>query len=373
MSIGKKREYDMGDLLDTASRYLVATKQYFSNYSAAPLLWFFSETLFGNFVAVLIGAFLLKFLVRSIFYRKSSVKGKNVFITGGSTGIGFSIALEYAKLGANVCIFARTESKLVAAKEKLLEACSSSGNSGSHVEYVCMDVTSYESVKDAFDEAAIVVGEPDVLVTAAGQAFPGYFLDQDPSVFEKTMRLNYMGNVHSIKAAIPYMVQRKSGNICIIASATSCVSFIGYSSYAPTKFALRGLADSLRSEMNGFGVAVSIAYPPDTDTPGFKIENEKKPKETLACFPADPYSAESVAQSCVDGIRLGDYHIQSPDFLQNLLISSMSGVTPRAYTIFEILFLPIISLVEVPFYMWFDYQARTYANRVIAEDKKKQD
>ena len=54
-----------------------------------------------------------------------------------------------------------------------------------------MDVTSYESVKDAIDEAAIVMGEPDVLVSAAGQAFPGYFLEQDPSVFEKLAGLSH--------------------------------------------------------------------------------------------------------------------------------------------------------------------------------------
>ena len=100
----------------------------------------------------------------------------------------------------------------------------------------------------------------------------------------------------------------------------------------------------------------------------FKLENDKKPKETLACFPADPYSPVSVAQSVVDGVRMGDYHIQSPDLLQNLLVSSMSGVTPRAYALLEILLLPIISLVEIPFYMWFDYQARMYAGRVLRED-----
>ena len=179
---------------------------------------------------------------------------------------------------------------------------------------------------------------------------------------QKTMTLNYMGNVNVIKALAPQMAARGSGNIVIVASAAAVVSFIGYSSYSPSKFALRGLADALRSELSGFGIQVSIAYPPDTDTAGFQHEKEIAPPETAACFPADPFQSDVVASSIISSLMLGDYHIQSPDPLQNLLVSSMSGVTPRAYLLSEMLMAPLLMLVEQIFWPWFDYQARCYKN-----------
>jgi 3-dehydrosphinganine reductase len=61
---------------------------------------------------------------------------------------------------------------------------------------------------------------------------------------------------------------------------------VGYSSYAPTKFALRGLADSLRNELCGTGVGVSIFYPSNMATPGFEQENRTKPRETAVSIDA---------------------------------------------------------------------------------------
>ena len=117
------------------------------------------------------------------------------------------------------------------------------------------------------------------MVCAAGAAYPGYFLEQDLAIFERTMRLNYLGSVFTAKAAVPAMVARSSGHLILISSGAAAASFLGYSSYAPTKFAVRGLADALRNELCGTGVRVSVAYPPDTDTPGFEQENKTKPPE----------------------------------------------------------------------------------------------
>eukprot|EP00966_Prymnesium_polylepis_P177995 4121675-Prymnesium_polylepis.1 len=69
------------------------------------------------------------------------------------------------------------------------------------------------------------------------------------------MDLNYLGTVRCIKAVLPQMVARRSGQVIIVASGAAVVSFMGYSSYAPTKWALRGLADALRNELCGLGVS----------------------------------------------------------------------------------------------------------------------
>eukprot|EP01064_Diplonema_japonicum_P013054 TRINITY_DN2041_c1_g2_i1.p1 TRINITY_DN2041_c1_g2~~TRINITY_DN2041_c1_g2_i1.p1 ORF type:complete len:325 (+),score=53.74 TRINITY_DN2041_c1_g2_i1:50-1024(+) len=311
---------------------------------------------------VVAGLVVLPF-IRRMLTKPEDINGKVVYITGGSEGIGKSLGEEFLKRGANVILMARNEDKLATACEELKKFAKPDRK----ISYSCMDVTSLTTVKSVFRKTIEEHGAPHLLVTSAGASYPGYFLEQDPEIFERCMNLNYMGNVNVIKTAVPSMISNGGGRIMIVSSAAGVCSFIGYSSYSPTKFALRGFADALRSELNGFGIKVSICYPPDTDTPGFKKENETKPKETLQCFPASPYQPEAVARQSVTSLLLGDYHIQSVDILQNILVSTMSGITPRAFFVAEALLQPIMVLLQAPFYLWFDYQARCYAFRVKKE------
>lgn len=105
---------------------------------------------------------------------------------------------------------------------------------------------------------------PDFAVFSAGSATPGYFVEQSIDVFRRTMDLNYMAVVVALKTVLPYMMRRKQGHIVLISSAAGVSGWLGYASYAPTKFAVRGLAESLRHELIGCNIDVSIAYPPDT-------------------------------------------------------------------------------------------------------------
>mmetsp|Transcript_14239 Transcript_14239/g.32057 ORF Transcript_14239/g.32057 Transcript_14239/m.32057 type:complete len:344 (+) Transcript_14239:19-1050(+) len=290
-----------------------------------------------------------------------NLQRKVVFITGGSEGIGLALAAELVKRGATVVLFARTKSKLEAAAAALAEFVQSPHQ---RIGVQEMDVARASSVKASLEAAVTTYGVPNIVIPCAGRAHPGYFLDMDASIFESTMDLNYMGTVRVLKEVVPMLVERGSGQIMLVSSAAGICSFIGYSSYSPSKFALRGLGDALRSELNGFGIQVCICYPPDTDTPGFQEEQKKKPEETKMCFPADPFKAESVARKSIDGMLRGDYHIQSPDILQNLLVSYMAGITPRVFLVLDTLLMPIMTVVAQPFWLWFDYQARRYATKV---------
>ena len=334
-----------------------------STIEGATLLLTSPQSLVTAYLIVPTTFIILSFLV-TFFWRtlrlslcSKSYVGRTVVITGGSSGIGKALACKYAQLGANVVILARTKSKLEAALDDIESV---RNNTNQTFAYLCMDVTNQQNVEEVLDELLDLHGCPDTLINCHGAAYPGYFFQQDNEVFERTMQLNYMGNVNVIKALGPQMAARGSGEIVIVASAAAVVSFIGYTTYSPTKFALRGLADALRNELGAFGIQVSIAYPPDTDTAGFQKEKEMAPPETAECFPADPFSSDVVASSIVSSVQLGDYHIQSPDPLQNLLVSSMSGVTPRSYLVTETLLAPLLVLVEQLFWPWFDYQARKY-------------
>ncbi len=87
--------------------------------------------------------------------------------------------------------------------------------------------------------------------------------------------VNYFGTLYSIKAALPAMETQKQGHIVLIFSGAGLIGLLGYSSYRPTKFAVRGLAESLRAELKPKNINISIVYPPDTDTPIPQREQDK--------------------------------------------------------------------------------------------------
>eukprot|EP00775_Hariotina_reticulata_P004465 gene4465-4721_t len=177
---------------------------------------------------------------------------KHVLITGGSEGLGLALAKLLVSQNARVTLIARTLSKLQAAEA---------------------------AVVDAVQAAESALGHVDVLICCAGAAELGYFHECDVSLFERQMQLNYMGSVHAAKAVYSSMIARNSGHICFVASTLSLLGLIGYSAYCPSKFALRGLAESLRNEVQGSKVLISISYPADINTPGYARENLSKPWE----------------------------------------------------------------------------------------------
>lgn len=88
-----------------------------------------------------------------------------------------------------------------------------------------------------------------------------------------------------------------------IASGAGLIGIYGYSAYCPSKFALRGLVESLRGELKPKGIGVTIVYPPDTDTPQLAAENKIKPPETKRITAtAKTWSPQAVAEQILKGI-----------------------------------------------------------------------
>mmetsp|Transcript_66421 Transcript_66421/g.110441 ORF Transcript_66421/g.110441 Transcript_66421/m.110441 type:complete len:332 (-) Transcript_66421:550-1545(-) len=302
-------------------------------------------------------------LLYRLFSRRHTFRGLHVLVTGGSSGIGKALATQLLTRGARITLLARTETKLIKAVKEL-----QAGRVGQSVRYECADIADSDALHAAVARATSEFGPIDSLICNAGSATPGLFLELPIKTFEQQMDVNYLGTLRTIKAVVPQMVDRQRGQVIIVASALAVVSFIGYSAYAPTKHALRGLADTLRNELIGFGISVHIAYPPDTETPGYAHENETKPPETAAVVPADVYTADSVAKAILCGAEAGRYHLPSPDVLQNWMISGAAGITPRGWPMLESLFLtPLVALIEAAVLMRFDYFGRKYAARAATE------
>ena len=271
------------------------------------------------------------------------VGGKHVVITGGSEGMGLSFAKLAVGAGASVTIIGRSQAKLDAAVGVLEAEASACGSSG-FVHGVSADVTSPSAVASAFAsaEAASPVA---LLVANAGYSATGYFLDLEEKDFVRSMDVNYHGVVRSVKAVVPAMLARREGHVAIISSAMALCGMLGFTAYAPTKWALRGFADSVRQELAPFGVGVSICYPSDVATPGFDVENETKPPETAAMSEsAELLTPDQAAQVMWTRILKGEYHIGTETGI-DLLSYPMAAMSPRSNPVAAVLLSPIVSII----------------------------
>lgn len=228
------------------------------------------------------------------FYR-----GKAVYITGGSSGIGLAAARLLVKAGAHVAIAARgkerldqavAELKALAAPEQKLVA-------------IACDVSDPAESRRAAAETLAALGGCDVVIANAGIAHCMRITDADDEAFEHTMRVNYLGTVHTVRAFLPHLFERRSGRIGIVSSLLGFMGTFGYTAYAPTKFAQVGFAECLRQECLDKNVSVTVCYPPDTDTPQLAAENVTKPPETRAISGnVKTLPPEAVAEVLLTGI-----------------------------------------------------------------------
>jgi 3-dehydrosphinganine reductase len=213
-----------------------------------------------------------------------------VLVTGGSEGIGFAVAAEAVKGGAEVEIWARSEDKLKTAVERLNAMRAGAAH------WRRVDVSDPLDVRTAA-EKYLAHGPPDRLFHCAGFAVAAFLDDVADNDVEGMFSVNAMGSIYVVRALAPAMAKRGSGAVVLTASDLGFVGLFGWSVYAATKHAVVGFASSLRNELQPFGVSVQALCPPATQTPGFDRENETKPRSVRKAEEAGGVmSPEAVAQ-----------------------------------------------------------------------------
>ncbi len=231
----------------------------------------------------------------------------HALITGGSSGIGKAIGVRLAAQGYDVSLIARREHLLADAAKEIRRP---GQRSAQRVAVYAADVSDRAQAEEAVKSAIAAFGPPDIVVASAGISEPGYFADLSADNFERAMAVNYFGTLYVVRAALPFMRARKRGQIALISSGAALMGVFGYASYGPSKFAVRGFAETLRAELRADNIAVSIAYPPDTETPMLEEERKTAPAETqMICSLAKTWSADAVADCILHGVRRGAFAI----------------------------------------------------------------
>ena len=199
------------------------------------------------------------------------------FITGGSSGIGLELAKLLAQRGHDIAIFARDAGRLQGAVQVLKAQFPDV-----RIAAWPLDVADRAACEQVLSRAIGDLGPPGWAIANAGIAEPGEFLTQDIAAFETQMQINYMGALYFAKALAGPMAEAGGGRLVFVGSGAGFVGLYGYGAYAPPKFAMRGLAEVLRVELAPRNISVTLAYPPDTETPMLTHEERFKPEPTKA-------------------------------------------------------------------------------------------
>jgi short-subunit dehydrogenase len=179
---------------------------------------------------------------------------KVIVVTGASEGIGRALCLALAPQRPKLAIAARNE-------ERLNELMKEVESKGAQALIVPTDVTSEEACNRLIRMTIEKWGSIDVLVNNAGRTMWTNFEDiTDTSIFEKMMRLNYLGSVYCTYYALPYLKKSK-GLIVAVSSVAGITGVPARTAYAASKHALFGFFDSLRIELDGTGVSVTMVAP----------------------------------------------------------------------------------------------------------------
>jgi 3-dehydrosphinganine reductase len=234
--------------------------------------------------------------------------GKKVIVTGGSAGIGRAAALRLARDGAHVCVLARGQGRL---DETVAELRAAVPDPARRFTSLSVDVSDRAAVRAGVERAVAELGGCDVLICNSGSAVTGLVEDLPDEAFDQMMALNYMGHVNVVRALIPHFIAQKSGDISLVTSMLGFMGLYGYSAYAASKFAIVGFGQALRQELSLHNVRVTVVYPPTTDTPGLKHENESKPPVVWALEAGSgwnkTYSADEVAQVLLQSVERGRF------------------------------------------------------------------
>jgi 3-dehydrosphinganine reductase len=226
--------------------------------------------------------------------------GQNIIITGGSSGLGKSLAARLAERGANLALVARDPAKLKATQYELADIIAPNQKV---MVYSC-NIMDYAKVEQTFKEINDELGPPQMLINSAGINREGYFEKLPVQIIQEVMDSNFFGTLYCIKAVLPYLQSQGGGRIVNIGSMAGRIGVFGGTGYSSSKFAVQGLSEVLRCELKPQKILVQVVCPPEFDSPlvdelnTYRSPESKKHSQTIPVM-----KIEKVADAVIKGIE----------------------------------------------------------------------
>lgn len=213
--------------------------------------------------------------------------GKVVIVTGASSGIGQELAFQLARKKAKVVLAARNADAL----DKNTAQIRADGGTALAVQ---TDVSRRFQVEMLVQRAVAEFGRLDVIINNAGVSpAKGTILENSEEDLRKTMEINFMGCVYGVWSAAAQMEKTGGGQIVFVTSIIGKRGIPFNAAYCASKFAVQGLAESIRSELSPKNIRVITVCPPGVDTP-FYANNGKSEKRQYRL-----HSAEKIARMTI--------------------------------------------------------------------------
>jgi len=263
------------------------------------------------------------------------LQNANVVVTGGSQGIGREIARVAAAKGANVLLVARSE-------DLLKELANEIGG-----EYIVADLTNESDLDGLVDAAVERMGHVDVWVNNAGLETSGTFTTTDRDIVRSVVRLNLEATTLLTHDILGHMLPRGGGHIVQMSSVAGAISFPGLAAYCGTKAGLTNLTETLRLELAGSGIGLTVVAPGPVDTEMWdRLEeaNQKYVNSSLKRFRLVQFlpkvTPEKLAAAVVKAVEGGKPHVRlarrfAPFHMLNnlprrLVAITLTGIKPKA-------------------------------------------
>lgn len=184
------------------------------------------------------------------------MKDKVAVITGGASGMGKEMAVRLAAQGAQVVIADLNQESLDAVVAATPQ-----------IRAMRCDVTDPAAVQALLDTVEREIGPVFRLTVSAGVMPAGTVNDMPPAAFARAMRINYEGLVYSVKAALPYLLPRRQGQIVLLGSLAGEIFSQNFAAYGASKAAVNAFGEVLTEELRGTGVQVLTVRPAAVATP----------------------------------------------------------------------------------------------------------
>jgi short-subunit dehydrogenase len=240
--------------------------------------------------------------------------GTRAFVTGASRGIGRALAHALAQRGATVGLAARSTPDLEALAAEL---------PGQHWPLTC-DVALPASIATAVEDFVAAAGGLDLVVANAGIAHYEPVAEQSLWKIETMTAVNWLGTVHTVQAALPFLLDQGHGHIVVMSSGAGLRAFPGAAAYSATKAAQRMFAEALRHELAGTGVSVTTVYPGEIQTSLHDHEKARMP-EWYRGGP-EAATAEALAKRIVKAVEHDRRHLHYRSAVKGM--GMLNGLSP---------------------------------------------